>query len=273
MRDRILEFKAVFYRDMALWLRYPSWIFVFFAFPYLFTGMFYAIGVALAGPGAVQNFQATTGTENFLVYNVAGMGIFMAAVVMVEDAGAAVRREQLLGTLEAIMAAPASRVLVLSASAAPNLLLTFATLCLAVVPAAALTGAAGPLETAAALLLALVGMLPLAGLGMVLAGLVVKFKEPWGALNVAKALIGVVSGVGYPLEVLPEWLRLAGMAFPTTHAISMLRDALIFHRVHGGTLLSLAAVAVMAAVYPAVGGSVLRRVIREAERSGEISTY
>lgn len=79
----------------------------------------------------------------------------------------------------------------------------------------------------ATLLLFLLTLTSISGLGMMSAGVIMvsKHGDPlgflWGVLS------GLLSGVYYPIQVLPAWLQAVSLALPTTHALRGLRAALI----------------------------------------------
>lgn len=84
----------------------------------------------------------------------------------------------------------------------------------------------------ATIIIFLLTLTSISGLGMISAGVIMvsKHGDPigflWGVLS------GLLSGVYYPITVLPDWLQAVSMALPTTHALRALRAALI----NGATL-------------------------------------
>lgn len=70
-------------------------------------------------------------------------------------------------------------------------------------------------------------MLALAGLGLVSAAFVVVAKRGDPMAFVWTTLSGLLSGVFYPVEILPGWLQSVASVLPTTHALAVLREATI----------------------------------------------
>jgi len=273
MRKTLQEVKAIVYRELRLWLRYPTWIFTFLAFPYVISGLFYLIGLAIGGKSAITNFQVRTGSENVMLYNLIGSGVLLIAILVVEDVGQTIRREQLLGTLEAVFVTPAKRTVLLYAAPIPHVLIASLMFLGSVSPAVFVTTKVNPLDMVLALFFLLIGLIPLVGLGFIVASLVVKFKEPWPLVGVLNSLISSVSGVAYPLTLLPKWLRIVSYAFPTSHAITLIREALIYHSSLANYWLNLSILSFMFALYPLAGYLLYKRFEREAMKSGGFATH
>jgi len=74
----------------------------------------------------------------------------------------------------------------------------------------------------------LLGVLMLATLGLLLAGLNLLVAHHYGAWGEAVAgALYLFSGAIFPLEVLPDWLRPVGFAMPVTYWLELIRRALV----------------------------------------------
>ena len=81
---------------------------------------------------------------------------------------------------------------------------------------------------AAALLVLLVASISFIGIGMMTAVLPLISPEKGTQLGfVAQGLLLVVSGVYYPVSVLPEWMQWISVISPATYALDGIRDAII----------------------------------------------
>jgi len=81
---------------------------------------------------------------------------------------------------------------------------------------------------AAALLVLLVASISFIGIGMMTAVLPLISPEKGTQLGfVAQGLLLVVSGVYYPVSVLPEWMQWLSVISPATYALDGIRDAII----------------------------------------------
>ena len=74
----------------------------------------------------------------------------------------------------------------------------------------------------------LVGVLMLATMGLLLAGLNLLVAHHYGAWGEAVAgALYLFSGAIFPLEVLPDWLRPVGFAMPVTYWLELIRRSLV----------------------------------------------
>lgn len=124
-------------------------------------------------------------------------------------------------------------------------------------------------DLGAALLVLVAATLPVLGLGIFTSILPLLSPEKGDQMAIAlQGLLLLVSGVYYPLQVLPLWLRVIGDASPLTYTLSGIRDALLNHAGIGalaGTLLLLLG---MGAVLVVAGFAVFSRAERRAKRLG-----
>ncbi len=80
----------------------------------------------------------------------------------------------------------------------------------------------------AALVVLLVASIPFIGIGMMTAVLPLISPEKGTQLGfIAQGLLLVVSGVYYPVDVLPEWMQWLATISPATYALDGMRDAIV----------------------------------------------
>jgi ABC-2 type transport system permease protein len=82
-----------------------------------------------------------------------------------------------------------------------------------------------------------------------------------------------VSGVVYPVTVLPRWLQHAGKLLPLTHALAALRGAFLVGATPGDVADSLLALAIFAAVLIPTGGATFAYALRRARVDGSLTHY
>ncbi len=219
--------------------------------------------VALAGPG----FEERVGMPytSFALTGALVHGFGMSALGVFRRV---VRREQLQGTLEQLVASGRSPTAVISLAGGSELALqaaAYAGLGLGAVVLARLSGPP-PLALAAAGLYAL-GM---AGLGLASAGVVVIFKEGEPIAWAFGILSGALGGVCFPQFLLPSWVGSVARVLPTTHALAVVRAAVSGSAPPPEALPALALFASAAVVS---GALVLRWGIRCARRAGTLARY
>jgi ABC-2 type transport system permease protein len=107
--------------------------------------------------------------------------------------------------------------------------------------------------------LLILGLLPLIGLSMLLAGLTLMAKEesPW--LDWITPIILLASGAIYPLSVLPPWLQAISRLLPTTYIVEA-ADMLTQHLETGGFFTSvIVAMMILSIGYNIVSASLAKR--------------
>ena len=111
------------------------------------------------------------------------------------------------------------------------------------------------------------------GLGLLAAGTTMLVRR----LNPVAMIIGslsfFVSGVLYPVSVLPGWLRAIGSLLPLTHALAVLRGALLVGAGPAALVDSFVALVIVAGVLAPVGMGVFAFALRRARIDGSLSHY
>lgn len=182
-----------------------------------------------------------------------------------------VRELQLMGGLETLASAPVSPF-------GSVLLLALYPLLASVLRGAALFflgigvfGARFPGASVSGALAALVlGTVAYLGFGILSASFVIVYKRGDPVAWAVDALTFLVSGIFYPVEVLPAVLRPVATLVPATHALHALRRALL----EGASVTQLAGplatLAVFAAVVLPLSAAALRAALRKAARDGTL---
>lgn len=270
----LLIVRAIYIKEMKIWLRYPSWIFTFIALPYMISGLFYGIGYSIAGPNSVKNFTSNTGVSNPFLYYLLGSLVFMMTTLISEDIGSSIRQEQLNGTFELHYLSPSNKALIWSSYIFPH-----GTISLLMMLASALPpliyrfGYQSLFSMLIGLLILFIGIIPVFGIGLIMASLTVKFKEPWAIINVIRTIITVCSGFYYPLTILPYWLQFISQFIPTSHVTTLLREVLLFNRRLIFSDIRLALLLFLSLLYFVLGYGFFVRWERNARKSGELSKY
>jgi len=266
----VAEFKASFLKDLRSYFRYPAWIVgEFVSTPLWF--FFFALGVTLFAPVA-----STTVTAHVLS---TGMGYFYFGFVFiilfstsVWGVGQSVRNEQTGGTLEQFFLAPANRATLILGRWArifltDSLIIGYTTLLFYLLSGTAIT-VLNP-----TLFLLSVGLyeISLIGFGLLMAGLTMRIKAYNSVGNAIFFGYMVLTGVLFPIAILPQPIRYFSMLLPFTY----LNDLMRFAALGTPTILPETfeyPVAVIAAVGMLILGFVaFNRIERDARMQGSIA--
>jgi ABC-2 type transport system permease protein len=203
---------AFVFRDYHLTRRYMSWVIVF---------TFYAIvnsaTIALIGVAAGDRKLTLTLLVGVLLWN------FLS--VLFQEIANSITYERWEGTLEYTFMAPVSRLMHLAG-------VSIFTLCYSVVRTVIIVAGLALFidldlsrANAAGLFIVLgVSSLAFVGMGLMAAVLPVFSPERGAeATNIFQGILLLVSGVYYPVEVLPGWLQPLALISPATYALSASR--------------------------------------------------
>jgi ABC-2 type transport system permease protein len=123
----------------------------------------------------------------------------------------------------------------------------------------------------AALVLLAVASVSFAGVGMVTAVLPLISPEKGASLGfIAQGLLLVVSGVYYPVSVMPHWMQWISKISPATYALHGIRSAVQKGTGIGGSWADIWPLLVLGAVSIPLGLAVFRAGERYAKRHGKL---
>ncbi len=223
LRHELIGLAGIVERNVYLTRRYFYWDVAFFVWTVAntLTIVFIAEGIEASG-GDIDVDRATT---TLLV----GAVVWAYLGIIFEFITETVAWERWEGTIEYTFMAPLSRAMHLGGSGVFAVLygLLRAVLLFAVV--ALFFGLAlDDANYAAAIIVLMVASISFFGIGMMTAVLPLISPEKGAQLGfVAQGLLLVVSGVYYPVSVLPEWMQAISVISPATYALDGIRDAIL----------------------------------------------
>jgi ABC-2 type transport system permease protein len=223
LRHELIGLAGVFERNVYLVKRYIWWDVAFFLWTVAntLTIVFIAKGIEATG-GQIDVDKVTT---TLLV----GAVVWAYLGIIFEILTETVAWERWEGTIEYTFMAPLSRPIHLFGMGA------FA-IVYGIIRAILLFGVVAlffdlnlsQANFAAALVVLLVASISFIGIGMMTAVLPLISPEKGTQLGfIAQGLLLVVSGVYYPVEVLPQWMQWISVISPATYALDGMRDAII----------------------------------------------
>ncbi len=224
--------------------------------------------------GAAVNPHLASYGGNYLGFMALGVIAAEFQQVGVSGLSQRIRMSQMMGTLEAEIATPAPSWMVLGAppvyefgvaALRSTVYLTAATLLLGLD-----LGRANWTTLALAVPLVLGAF---SGLGLLAAGTTMLVRRLNPVAMVIGSLSLFLSGVLYPVTVLPDWLRAVGRLLPLTHALALLRGALLVGAGPAALADSFVALLIFAGVLAPVGAAVFAFALRRARIDGSLSHY
>ena len=257
---------AVLRRDLRIYLSYPG------RFPMrVLTAVFsLALFHYISQLVAVEQFSDP---EDYFAFVVVGL-VILEVLQATLGVGVALRQELLTGNFERLVLSPFGPVPGIAAMALLPLLLAFV-LALVMLAAGALlfdlpvSWSQAPLAVPVALL----GSSAFAALGLLFAAVVVLFKQATSAAAFFVAIISLLSGVYFPVALLPGWAEWLSGVLPFKPTVDLLRHLLLDTPMVGSAGAALAKLAGFVAVLTPLALLALRAALRHTQRRGTIAEY
>jgi ABC-2 type transport system permease protein len=266
MRTQALALLGVVERNAYLVKRYGWWELAFFVWTIAntLTVVFIADGVE-AGGGTLDVERQTT-------ILLIGAVLWAYLGIVFEILTETVAWERWEGTIEYTFMAPLSRAVHLFGMGAFGVLYGVIRTTLLFVVVALFFGLSFPhADFGAALLLLAVASLSFVGIGMVTAVLPLISPEKGAQLGfVAQGLLLVVSGVYYPVEVMPGWMQAIATVSPATYALHGIRATVLDGAGAGAVWSDLWPLVLLGVVAIPAGLAVFRAGERYAKRHGKL---
>ena len=224
--------------------------------------------------GASVNPHLAAYRGNYLGFVVIGLLAAEFQQVGVSVLAQRIRMAQMMGTLEAEVATPAPPWMVLGAPPVFEFAISSLRSAAYLIGAKLLLGLdLSHVDWASLLLSVPLIVAAFSGLGLLAAATTMLVRR----LNPVSLIIGslsfFLSGVMYPVTVLPGWLRQLGALLPLTHALAVLRGALLAGSPPAGLRSSLLALLLFAALLAPLGVGLFAYALRRARIDGSLSHY
>lgn len=224
--------------------------------------------------GAAANRHLDRYGGGYLAFGLLGLITSDLQQVGVRTLDQRVRQAQLLGYLEVELATPAPAWMVLAAAPLYEFAVALLRAAAYLVGASLLLGVHFPAAQPATVLLVLPFiLLAFVGLGLLAAAgtMLTRRSNPLAA--VLGALSMLLSGVVYPVSVLPAWLQSVGHLLPLTHALEALRLALLAGAPLRAIAPSLGALALFACLSTSGGVLLFAHALKRARMDGSLTHY
>ena len=125
----------------------------------------------------------------------------------------------------------------------------------------------------AAIPAALLGALSFAPLGLLMAAAVLVFKQTNAGTAFVLTGLALVSGVYFPVSLLPDWIQWASDVQPFTPAVELLRHLLVDAPMSQSVAAAVAKLVGFTVVMLPIATAVLRASVQRSRRNGTITEY
>jgi ABC-2 type transport system permease protein len=233
--------------------------------------LFYFVG-KMIDPSALPTFEGTQVT--YLEFAAIGIALGVFIQLALDRVSTALRGEQLMGTLESLLVTPTAPATIQLGSVAFDLVyipLRTAAFLVAVALIFGLHFDVGGLVPAMTLLIVFIPFVW--GLGVASAAAIMTFRRGGGVMGIGVVGLGLLSGIYFPLQLLPGWLQAIAELNPVAIAIEGMRNALLggagWSEIGPDVLLMLP----LSAASLAGGLYLFRRAVGRERRLGTLGLY
>ena len=277
MGDTSLELLAAWAiarKELQTNLRYPLQLVTEVAQPlYQFLVPALLLGASFAVAGRSVGLEAMTGTENLAGYLFLGIVVGGMVATAFWDMAFSFKRDMEVGTLEQTWLSPTRpETFVLGRAISGGLTSAVASTILIGLGMAffGATVGQGLWLALPALLLAMASMV---GIGYLVASAVLVLREPNFFVDATNFAFAMISGVAFPVAVLPWFIKPIAYLLPTTYAVDLLRVYALDTRPLLDPALEWVALAVLSAVMIVVGRIVFRRTEHRMRVRGTLGQH
>ncbi|MFX0016905.1 MAG: ABC transporter permease [Promethearchaeota archaeon] len=259
--------------------RYKGALFMDVLTPLFLAAMPILLGQAMAGSTAAAsaNFQKNTGLSeaNYIAFIIIGANVFSSIMTSFWLFGLFIRREQTLGTLESLFMSPAHKLSILAGLTLYVEARSLFTFVLGYALGCIIFGV-NPLQgqVLLALFILLLGLIPVNGLSFLLGALVLKVKQANTIFNTFQWPLAIISGVFFPVTVLPLFIQLFAFMFPgfyVTHDIQAALTGLKW--LFGNIFLDLGVLFAFAIICPLIGYWLFAKTEARSKRAEGIGQF
>lgn len=210
---------------------------------------------------------------NLLAYLIIGTAFTSFVGVSLSSFQGAIRSEQHMGTLEYLLLSNTRLELLLIYSGFMNFIQTMVNVAILLVVVVFIFDIPLGINFPAALAVMLLTITSLSGIGLMSAGVIIVTKVGDPITWAFTTLTGLLSGVLFPVEYLPDYLQAISALLPTTHALHALRMTLIQGATISAVLTSIVFLLSMSMITLPLGLISIRVGFNHARKVGSLAHY
>ena len=226
----------------------------------------------LINPAALP--ESNGDQTSYIAFVTVGIAVSGFMAVGLARLVAAVRAEQLMGTLESVMVTPTTASVILLGSVVYDLLYVPLRTVIFLAIVSIWFGVSFDKSGYVPALLILMAFIPFVwGIGSIASACVLTFRRGSGVLGLGTFLLTFTSGAYFPLSLFPSWVETAAKLNPIAVTINGMRDQLIGGAGWSEALDTLAKLIPMSAISLVLGLLAFRWAMQRERRLGTLGLY
>ncbi len=205
--------------------------------PYLMVFIMLSFGTAF---GSIEEFKEKMGIASPILYLFAGSAVATASIGVIDNAAGVATWHRWLGTLPYVMLVPRRFTVYLSTSSLVSSLVQVSFNLLSIAPAVVLLeGPGSALRLLLILAFMVLGTLPLIGIALLGGIASLLAGEESDVINFLSPLLLLLSGVFYPITMLPKTLEALSSYIPTRYVVDAAKLAATYHTPPGALVFTI----------------------------------
>lgn len=267
----ISKILAVAGKEMRIALSYRLSFLMSIASVFLGAAMFYFLSKLI---GQSASAQLADYGGNYFSFVIVGIAFQSYLRLSMDSMAGSIRNEQLLGTLEAVIATPTSLTVFAAGSALWQFVFATYRVIVYFLFGALFFGLnLSGMNVLTALVILILSITAFAGMGVISGSFILVYKQG----NPVRWLYGsaatLLGGIYYPVSILPGWLQPASWFFPITHSLEAMRQAVINGASIGDVSTQLLILLGFSAISVPLAIISFRWALRRIRRDGTITTH
>jgi ABC-2 type transport system permease protein len=272
----VRAFIAAARKELRQQRRYPTLFLGLLFWPVLLPASWVLTGQAYSGNDAqaLAAFAERAGSTNVAGFVFVGYAMYMWLSTLLWGPGAALRQEQVRGSLEAVFLTPASRLVPLFGPGVATLIPMGLTCVIMGVALWLFFGVVPPLGAVLqAAVVAVLAIPALYAIGALFAASVLRFGEVAPLVQLVRGVFVLACGITFPVAMLPVWAQVFAWLMPPTYIVEDMRRVLLQGADLGEVGPHIVIVLTLAMVTAGLAVVVFRLVEKSARRTGMLSRF
>ncbi len=214
--------RAEFYSYIRFYKNNRAFLFAAFIWPYLMMMLLLGLGYLFGDP---RMYAERLGVRSPVLFVVSASTVAMSSVFIIDEVAGYTLYNRWNGTLPYLILVPMPLSKRLLSASIPSVLLSPAISVISALPVAVyIEGLRGFMLVTSLYASIILGMLPLAGLSVIVAGLVLTTKEESNVASSLAPFMLLVSGVFYPVTILPKILQEVSVVVPVRYVVDIAKS-------------------------------------------------
>jgi ABC-2 type transport system permease protein len=253
-------------RNLTMQTRaYPVDFFVSKLLGCFFTilGAFFLYTIVFKGNVSIH-FIKFSGTSDYMSFAILGCftNLFVRGTFL--NVSRSFITEMREGTLDSLLISPVKYMGYLSGNMLEQTMITSGELLAAMIITLPFGLRFPNIDVASTLLCIAITLISLFGMAIILAGIMVHFKDTYLSQNTVFSVMFLTTGVLFPIQYLPSWIQVISNCIPVTYALRILRNSVLTGLDIVTQARDFTALALLSVIYFSVGVLLTHKVMKKA---------